>query len=95
MDQKECMNLSVFFGELAKPILEDTAYKVTKIVTNNLTIKATRKRFKGRIDKRGRIIEILFTLGRPNYQEREYIKKCKKNKTNPTRELLIKRITNQ
>lgn len=67
------------FGQLAECILEGGAYKATKYYGDKLTVKATRKLFKynGRkVDKRQNITEIVFTIGRPNYEEREFIKKC-------------------
>lgn len=69
---------SKVFSALAECIIESGAYKATKYLSEKLTIKATRKRFKGRIDKRSRIAEIVFTVGGPNYEEREFIKVCKK-----------------
>jgi hypothetical protein len=68
------------FSELADYILfGGDVYKATKYLTEQLTIKATRKRFKNKIYKTGKITEIMFTIGRPNYQEREFIKLCKKS----------------
>jgi wobble nucleotide-excising tRNase len=68
---------SKVFSELAECILVDGAYKATKYINEKLTIKATRKRYKG---KRlwGHAIDIIFTVGKPNYEEREFIKMCKK-----------------
>jgi hypothetical protein len=67
---------SKVFAELAECILVDGAYKATKYINEKLTIKATRKRYKGKI-MNGRVhpIEILFTVGKPNYEEREVIKR--------------------
>jgi len=68
-----------YFSVLAKCIY-DGAYKATKYISENETLKATRKLFKDngrRIDKRLRAVEIIFTIGKPNYEEREFIKKCK------------------
>ncbi len=69
---------SKVFADLAECILVDGAYKATKYLGEKLTVKATRKRFKGKIDKRSRIAEILFTVGAPNYEERKFIKQAKK-----------------
>jgi hypothetical protein len=68
---------SKVFSKLAECILEGAAYKATKYINETLTVKATRKRYKGRIYK-NHAVEILFTVGKPNYEEREFIKKCKK-----------------
>jgi hypothetical protein len=67
------------FGQLAERILDGGAYKATKYFGDKLTVKATRKLFKynGRkVDNRRKAVEIMFTIGPPNYEEREFIKKC-------------------
>lgn len=66
------------FSELAEKILILGAYKATKFLDEKLTVKATRKRFKGRIIKGSKTIEIMFTVGKPNYEERELVKRAKK-----------------
>ena len=69
------------FGELADCILEGGAYKAVKYFDETTTVKATRRLFKynkRKIDKRRKCVEILFTIGIPNYEEREFIKKVKK-----------------
>ena len=73
MDQR-----SAVFSELAECILVGGAYKATKFMSEKLTIKATRKRFGGKIQKRDRIIEIMFTVGVPNYEERQSIIRARK-----------------
>lgn len=68
------------FSELAEKILILGAYKATKFLDDKLTIKATRKLFKynnRKIDNR-KPVEIIFRVGRPNYEEKELIKKAKK-----------------
>jgi hypothetical protein len=79
MAMKFSGNASVF-AELAECILGGGAYKATKYISPKLTVKATRRLKKGRIDKRDRTAEIVFTIGAPNYEEREFIKKAKKAK---------------
>lgn len=66
------------FSELAKCILIDGAYKAVKYLNEKQTVKATRRRYNGKIIKSEKRIEILITSGKPNYEEREFIKKCKK-----------------
>jgi len=61
------------FGQLAECILEGGAYKATKYYGDKLTVKATRKRFKGKAPK---TIDIVFRIGPPNYEERKFIEKC-------------------
>jgi hypothetical protein len=68
---------SEVFSKLAECILVGGAYKATKYLSPILTIKATRKRYKGKILK-NHAIDIVFTVGKPNYEEREVIKRQKK-----------------
>lgn len=68
---------SKVFAELAEEILAGGAYKATKYLSDKLTIKATRKRYKGKYWK-NETADIVFTVGKPNYLEREFIKKAKK-----------------
>ena len=79
------------FGELGRCILEDGAYKATKYLGPKLTIKATRKRFGGRVNNRDRIAGVVFTIGEPNYEEREFIKRAKKtNMSFPINEIQMR-----
>lgn len=76
----------VVFSELAEQILVGGAYKATEYLSNKLTIKATRKLYKAdgrRVNKKDRRVEIVFTIGEPNYEERERIKQDKKYGTLP------------
>jgi hypothetical protein len=71
---------SKVFAELAECILVDGAYKATRYLDPKLTIKATRKRYKGKIYKDDNI-DIVFTVGKPNYEEREELKRSGLTKT--------------
>lgn len=70
------MNYEIF-SSLAKVILEQKARKATKFLGEKEVVKATRKLFRGRIDKRSRITEIHFTAGAPNFEERKFIRAAK------------------
>jgi hypothetical protein len=54
------------------------AKSAVKYIDKKTVIKATRKLYRGKIDKRGNI-EISLVIGKPNYEAREFIKKCKKS----------------
>lgn len=56
----------------------DTILKATKYVAENVTVKATRKLYGGKIDRRYKRTEIMLTIGPPNYAERQFIKTLKK-----------------
>jgi hypothetical protein len=83
------------FSELTEIILEGGAIKATKYYDNQTVVTATRKLFGGKIYKRDRRIEILFKIGKPNYAEMEFIKKCKKAKEPfPIKKIQIKWLKN-
>lgn len=64
-------------AEMVEKILVDGAYKATRYLGDKLTVKATRKRYKGKLRK-GENVDIVLTIGKPNYEEREKIKWAKK-----------------
>ena len=65
-------------SELAEIILEGKAIKATKYFSDKLIVRASRRTYGGKIVKGN--TEILFTIGKPNYREREFIKLCKRAK---------------
>lgn len=65
---------SKYFAEVADCVLSgDGVYKATKYISDSLTLKATRKRYKGKCFN-NKVIDLVFTLGKPNYEERKFIK---------------------
>lgn len=65
------------FSDLACLILNETVISGVKYISPTLTVKATRRIFNKKIDKRSKRTEILFTIGTPNYAEREFIREAK------------------
>lgn len=63
------------FGQLAEAILEVGAKKATKYLSERDVVKAT---YQGKRRKNDPSVTILFTVGRPNYAERKFIKSAKK-----------------
>jgi hypothetical protein len=63
-------------SDLAEIILEGGAVKATKYFSDKLIVRATRRTYGGKIVKGN--TEIVLTIGKPNYEEREFIKKCKR-----------------
>lgn len=80
------------FAALAKALVLNGATRATKYVTTTFIIRATRKRYGGKLVKRkGAPVEILFTVGRPNYLERAFIKTLKKaGEPFPVRKIQLK-----
>lgn len=65
-------------AEAVEEILVNGAYKVTKYLGDKLTVKATMKKYKGKIAKGRKVADIVLTIGPPNYEERDKIKRAKK-----------------
>lgn len=65
---------AVTFGQLAEAVLDGGAKRATKYVSEKLTVKAT---YQGKRRAGARQHALLFTIGKPNYAERQFIKKCK------------------
>jgi hypothetical protein len=66
-------------GKVINALILNGARRATKYVSEKHVITASRKCWKGKINKRDNI-EIVLKIGRPNFAEREFIKKCKKVK---------------
>ncbi len=82
------MKLHRIFSDLARYILGAGVKRATKFFSPKLTLKATRR---GRPDRRDKSVEMLFTIGRPNYAERQYIKRLlKAGEPFPVRKVLLK-----
>jgi len=61
---------------VAEQLLRFNAIKATKYLSPTHIIRATRKRYGGKIISG--TIEMVISIGRPNYIERDFIKDCKK-----------------
>ena len=80
-------------GQVVHYALQDGVSKATKYLAPGLVVKAKRKLFNGKVDKRSRIAEICVTVGAPNYLEREFIKEVVKMGTSfPIRDVQLKMI---
>lgn len=58
-------------------IMRSDAVRATKYIAPNHIVRATRKSYKYRGGPKDNF-EIMLTIGKPNYAEREFVKKCKK-----------------
>ena len=57
-------------------LIHPKARSAVKYLSQHKVVKATRR---GKFDGRDRHEEVLLSVGRPNYAEREFIKKCLKS----------------
>lgn len=63
------------YGQLLEMVVECGAKKATKYISEKYVIKATRH---GKPDSRDVLAVVVVTAGRPNYDERQFIKAHKK-----------------
>jgi hypothetical protein len=60
-------------------LIESGAKTATTYISEKLTIRASRKTYKGKLPpKNSKSIEVVLTIGAPNFEAREFIKMCKK-----------------
>ena len=65
-------------NQLVGILLNDDVIVATKYISPKLIIRATRKRYRSKIDLR-QPFEVMLTMGKPNYAEREFIQECKRS----------------
>jgi hypothetical protein len=70
--------MNKFISDVISALLGSSARSATKYVSDKLTIRASRKLYKGKLPRKGSNEEIILTIGRPNYEARQFIKMCKK-----------------
>jgi hypothetical protein len=73
------------YQKVIETLLYNNAYKATYYVSTKEIIRVVRKRYKfGKkkksLPRKDHNIEMILTIGRPNYTEREFIKLCQKAK---------------
>jgi hypothetical protein len=84
------MTISQACQKVLIPILNTKAIKSTNYISPKFVIKAKRKLYDGKIYKRGNI-EIVLTIGKPNYEEHKFIKKyIKVNEPFPVKKIQLK-----
>lgn len=71
---QECIRLTT------EAVLIEKKKVAVAFIGDKLRVRATGR---GKEDKRSPGREILLTIGRPNYREREFLKLCKKGNTKP------------
>lgn len=62
-------------GRTVSTLLEQRARRATKYLSEKFVITATRRH---KPDGRANRVEVLVTIGAPNYAGREFVKACKK-----------------
>jgi hypothetical protein len=67
------------FPILIEAILCYKAIRATKYLDKSTVVSAQRKLFNGKIYKRDRTVDIILKIGKPNFQEKKFIKQCLKS----------------
>lgn len=81
--------MKTYYDEVLEGIVKGDAIRATKFIGPKNIIRASRRLSGGRIPKGN--IEIILTIGKPNYAEREFIKICEKVKEPfPIRKIQLK-----
>lgn len=65
--------------DVVEVLLRENYHQTTVFLNESRIVRATRKLFGGKIDKLGSV-EIMLTIGRPNYLDRKLIKRFKRDK---------------
>ena len=65
-------------GKVLESLIENKAIRATAYLSEKFVINMTLKRVKGNMPAKNQNSEIVLVVGKPNYEQREFIKKCKK-----------------
>ena len=86
--------MTYWYGLVLNAVLKDGVWKATKYVSPTLVIKATRRRYQGKLSRCCDGTEtVLVTVGKPNYLEREFIKVYRKaGEPFPVKRIQLKRV---
>lgn len=77
-------------SEVVRTVIDAKAHKATKYLSDREIVRATRRLIRGKVPN-SKNIDIVLTIGRPNYAERRFIKACKKaGEPFPVRKVQIK-----
>ena len=85
-----CTYMKNYYNEVIECVLKEGVVKAVKYISPKAIVRAVRTRYHGKLRKVGNI-EISLTIGRPNFIERQYIKKLvKEGQLFPVRNLGLK-----
>lgn len=65
-------------GCVYNAVVANGARSATKYLSDRLVVRATRRLYGGKILPKHYNTEVVITVGRPNYRERQFIKECKR-----------------
>jgi len=67
----------IMYEQVIEALVRNKARKATKFLSEREVIRATRTCYQGRLPRKTSNLEVILTHGRPNYEERQFIRKCK------------------
>lgn len=67
-----------YISQVIDALVKSEAHKATKFIDSKNVVRATRRRYRRKGVPRfsRRNLEVVLTVGRPNYTDRQFIKKC-------------------
>ena len=87
------MKIQKEIGQVVQTLIDNKARVATKYLSDKLTIRASQNVYNGRISNGKSYITL--TIGKPNYEAREFVKKCKKiGEPFPIKKIQLKFIKN-
>lgn len=66
----------MIYQKVIETLIKTNSVKATYYISPKKVVKATRKRYNGKFSRYG--IDIVLTIGRPNFMEKKFIKSCQK-----------------
>jgi hypothetical protein len=85
------MNINKYISDVVEVVRTDGIKSAVKYVSTDLVIKATKRSWSC-----AKHTEILLCIGKPNFYEREFIKRCKKvGEKFPVRKIQIKFVASE
>ena len=64
-------------ADVMNSLVSMDAYKAAKYLSPTLVVRASRRLHRRRLPSKRDNVEVVLTIGRPNYEHREFIKDCK------------------
>lgn len=65
-------------GKVLEALIENKAHKATAYLSEKFIVNMTLKLTDGKLPRSNQNIEVVLVVGRPNYEQRKFIKLCKK-----------------
>lgn len=78
-------------GKLFEALIENGAYKATAYLSEKLVVRMTRRLEHRKLPGKNQNAKIVLVVGKPNAEQREFIKRCKKvGEPLPVRKIQLK-----